>query len=354
VSEVEVECKPSILMVGNFLSSTIGARGFCEDLAARLTGSGRRVITTSNQPSRLLRMLDMVGTVWSKRSEYTLANVEVYSGLAFVWAEVVSLILRLIGKPYVLTLHGGNLPEFADRWPRRVGHLLRSAAAVTTPSRYLLEQMKAFRNDIQLIPNSIELDVYSFRVRSVPQPRLVWLRAFHEIYNPCLAIKTASLLRQDFLGIQLKMLGPDKGDGSLQSAWRAATKLGVANMLSTPGAVRKSQVPTLLDECDIFLNTTNIDNTPVSVLEAMACGLCVVSTNVGGIQYLLEHDHDALLVPPDDPASMADAVRRILTEPGLAENLSRNARLKVEGFDWSVMLPRWESLMTAVARVGRP
>ena len=132
-------------MVGNFLSATVGTRSVCEDLAIRLTFPGRRVLTTSNQQNRLLRMLDMVHTVWTRRSEYSVANVDVYSGLAFVWAEVVCLLLRIIGKPYVLTLHGGNLPEFAGRWPRRVGRLLRSAAAVTTPSRYLLEKLTPFR-----------------------------------------------------------------------------------------------------------------------------------------------------------------------------------------------------------------
>ena len=77
----------------------------------------------------------------------------------------------------------------------------------------------------------------------------------------------------------------------------------------------------------------------------MACGLCVVSTNVGGIPYLLEHEYDSLLVPPNDPTAMADAIRRIVTEPGLASHLSQNARQKVEQFDWSKVLPQWEELL---------
>jgi glycosyltransferase involved in cell wall biosynthesis len=345
--QVEFECQPAILLVGNFLSSSLSTRGVCEDLAVKLASRGRTVLTTSNKPIRCLRLLDMLKTVWTKRSEYTVASVDTYSGLAFVWAEVACLLLTLIGKPYVLILHGGNLPQFAGRWPRRVGRLLRSAAAVTTPSRYLLERMTPFRSDLQLIPNFVELEGYRFALRVAPQPRLVWLRAFHAIYNPCLAIRTLALLRQDFPGIQLSMLGPDKGDGSLQATVRAADKLGVTDHLSVVGPIPKSEVPLALRESDVFLNTTSIDNTPVSVLEAMASGLCVVSTNVGGIPYLLKHDHDALLVPPDDPTLMAGAIRRLLTEPGLAERLSRNARLKAEQFDWRVILPQWESLFSA-------
>ena len=99
-----------------------------------------------------------------------------------------------------------------------------------------------------------------------------------------------------------------------------------------------------MNQGDVFINTTNIDNTPVSLLEAMACGLCVVSTNVGGLPYLIEDGVDALLVPPDDSQAMAAAVRRILTEPGLAARLSSNARKKIERFDRSVILPQWEEL----------
>jgi glycosyltransferase involved in cell wall biosynthesis len=156
-------------------------------------------------------------------------------------------------------------------------------------------------------------------------------------------------LAQEFPEIHLTMVGPDKGDGSLQRTAQVAAELSVADRVTFSGGVFKTEVPHWLNKCDIFLNTTNVDNTPISVLEAMACGLCVVSTNAGGIPYLLKHEHDALLVPPDDPEAMADAVRRLLTEPGLADRISGNARQKVERFDWSIILPQWETLLISVA-----
>ena len=110
--------------------------------------------------------------------------------------------------------------------------------------------------------------------------------------------------------------------------------------------------PDWLTKADIFINTTNVDNMPISVLEAMASGLCVVSTNVGGIPYLLEDESDALLVPPNDPQAMTAAVCRILTEPGLAEKLSSNARKKAEQFDWSVIMPQWEAILEDVVRIS--
>lgn len=346
--QIEIEFEPAILLVGNFLSSTLSTRGVCEDLAIRLSTHGRKVLTTSNQPIRFVRLIDMVTTVWRKRSEYTVASVDTYSGLAFVWAEVVCLLLRLVGKPYVLTLHGGNLPTFGKHWPRRTRRLLNSAAVVVTPSTYLLEKMNSFRSDLILLPNPIDLNRYCFRLRDRPKPRLVWMRAFHKIYNPSLAPKILASLIRDFPDIRLLMIGPSKGDGSLEAMTQLATDLGVVDHMDLPGKVPKTHVSDWLNKGDIFINTTNIDNTPISILEAMACGLCVVSTNVGGIPYLLEDGHDALLVSPNDPEAMAGAVHRILNDPHLAGRLSQNARKKVEQFDWSIVLPRWESMFTAV------
>ena len=141
------------------------------------------------------------------------------------------------------------------------------------------------------------------------------------------------------------MIGPDRGDGSRQAVEQAIETLGVAERVMLVGGVPKTEVPQWLNKGDVFINTTNIDNTPVSVIEAMACGLCVVSTNVGGIPYLLKDHHDSLLVPSADENAMAAAVRSILIDTNLSKRLSQNARASVEPFDWSIILPEWENLL---------
>ncbi|MEZ5362585.1 MAG: glycosyltransferase [Bryobacterales bacterium] len=94
------------------------------------------------------------------------------------------------------------------------------------------------------------------------------------------------------------------------------------------------------------MNTARIDNSPVSVVEAMAAGLCVVSTRVGGLPLLVEDQVDCLLTPPGDARAIASAALRILHQPGLSARLSLNARRKAERFDWSVIVPQWERLFT--------
>ncbi|MEP6602304.1 MAG: glycosyltransferase family 4 protein [Nitrospirota bacterium] len=342
----------SVLIVGNFLSGSRITRFVCEDLASQLTASGWRVLTASAKLNRVSRLLDMVATAWRCRRQYAVGQVDVYSGASFFWAEVVSAVLRCAGKPYVLTLHGGRLPEFATRWPRRVRRLLRSAAAVTSPSRYLCERLRLMGVSIRVLPNPIEMARYPFRHRRALCRNIVWLRAFHRIYNPMLAPRVLSILCEEYPETRLVMIGPDKADGSLQETKRAAVDLGVADRIIFAGGILKEDVSGWLSKGDVFLNTPNIDNTPVSILEAMACGLCVVSTNVGGLPYLMEDRRTALLVPPDDAESMAAAVRMLFDRPDIAEQLSLNGRQMAETFDWKAILPVWEGLLRDVVRSG--
>ena len=302
----------NILFVGNHFSDERNNQNVWQDLAAHLHNAGNKVITTSDKKNKILRMADILLTIWQHRNEYEVAQVDVFSGQAFVWAYLSVKLLKYFGKKVILTLHGGKLPEFSVQFQEQVTSLLHQADAVTVPSRYLLEAMASYRDDLTLIPNAIDISLYPYTSRASPSSTLIWLRAFHEIYHPELAIYVFHLLHTDFPTSRLIMIGPDKGDGSLQKTLSLTAELKLEDYVEINGKVPKSEVPDWLNKGDIFINTTNYDNTPISVIEAMACGSCIVSTNVGGLPYLLEHEKDALLVPANDPVAMASAVLRIL------------------------------------------
>jgi glycosyltransferase involved in cell wall biosynthesis len=339
--------KPNLLLAGNHLSSHGGSRGPIEDLAERLAKQGYSCLCVSRYRNGLIRGADLLSATVIHRSRYDIGFVDLYSGRAFLWGEAISTALQLLGRPFVVTLHGGGLPEFARTRGDRVRRCLARASAVTAPSRYLLEQMSPYRSDIRLLPNPIDLSTHPFRHRDKAALRLVWVRAFHKIYNPQMAARAMALLPD----ADLTMIGGDRGDGSLRDTVAIADKLGVADRMRFTGAVKRDQVSSYLQSADIFVNTTNYDNTPVSVIEAMACGLCVVSTSAGGVGYLIEDGVDGLLVRPDDAKSMAEAVRAVSEDPGLAARLSRNARAKVEKFDWTYVLPQWEQLLSSILGV---
>lgn len=341
-----------VLLVGNFLSGHDGRRTYSEDLAERLEAAGARVLRASAWTFKPARMADMVGAALGARGGYRVAVIDVYSGQAFLWAEAAARAAKLRGRPLVLALHGGRLPEFAERHGERVGRLLRLADAVVAPSGYLRDALGQWRDEIAVIPNAIDTERYPFRLRTRAEARLVWLRSFHKTYNPVMAVKVLERVRAERPEARLVMYGADK-DGSFGRVREAARRLGVEAAVELRGAIPKETVGWALAEGDVFLNTTNIDNMPVSVVEAMACGLCVVSTDAGGVPYLVDDGVDGLLVKPGDADGMARAILRVLNEEGLSARLSAMARQKAERHDWSRVLGDWENLLgRAAGRAG--
>lgn len=337
-------------MIGSYLPSPKYNKNIWHFLAERLRSSGWYVITISSQEKQILRLIDMFLSVMKHRNKYDIAQIDVFSGKAFIYAYTCSILLHRLKKPIVLTLHGGGLPDFCARFPNHIRRLLNRANVVVTPSPYLQKSLGQFRSDIRLIPNPIDLSEAIFRLRIDIKPTMIWVRAFHEIYNPSLLARVLHQLNEEFPDLQCFMLGPDKGDGSLQEMLSTAHTLGVDTKIIIVGPISHSEIPFWLDKADIFINTTNYDTAPRSVLEAMANGLCVVSTNVGGIPYIIHNQENGLLVSPNDHYAMAAAVRKILLDTTLAQRISSGARNTAEKANWSIILPQWEELFQEVFR----
>jgi glycosyltransferase involved in cell wall biosynthesis len=323
-------------------------------LASKLEELGWRVRRAGPQPSWVLRGFSQIVMVLKGGRRLKAVIIDVFSTRSFVGAELVAGLARICGLPVVLVLRGGNLVKRAKRNRRRVAWLLKGATAVVTPSKYLRKALHSHTGvEATYLPNGLPVQKYRFRQRRHVRPHLVWLRALHEGYNPLMALKALALVRLRFPEATLVFGGPDKGDGTRALVEREADRLGLTEHVEFRGNVAKSEVPAFLSSCDIFLNTTRAESFGVSVMEAGACGLCVVSTDAGELPHLWRDEHDALLVPVDDSGAMAQAVLRILDDPDLAARLSRNARANAERFEWPAVLPQWKELLEQIARGNR-
>ena len=129
------------------------------------------------------------------------------------------------------------------------------------------------------------------------------------------------------------------GDGPLRAQLEAqARELGVAHRCLFLG--HRSDVPALLAAADLFVLPSLYEGLPVSVLEAMAAQRPVVATAIGGTDEAVTHEADGLLVPPRDPAALAAAIRRLRTDPALAQRLAAAGRRRVERDFSSVVMGR--------------
>jgi glycosyltransferase involved in cell wall biosynthesis len=279
--------------------------------------------------------------LYRKQVSYIL--IDTYSTKAFWYAFFCSQLARLLNIKYIPILHGGDLPNRLKNNPKLCQMVFANAYKNVAPSGYLKQSFESagFTNVIH-IPNSIEIDKYEFKTRAELTPKLLWVRAFASIYNPEMAVKVLQQLQEKHPSASLTMVGPDK-DGSLQITKAFAESVGVA--VNFTGQLAKEDWWKLASEHDIFINTTHFDNTPISVMEAMALGLPVVSTNVGGIPYLLADKENALLVSDNDDKAMTEAILDLLNDNVKANQMAKNARTSIEQMDWNVVKEGWKRVL---------
>lgn len=329
----------NVLYIGNNLKNKTSNLSGIQTLGPLLENEGFRIHYASSIQNKALRLLDMAWTCLKLFKKVDVVLIDTYSTQNFYYAFVVSQMCRLLKLDYIPILHGGNLASRLKSHPKWSKRIFENAKYNVSPSMFLKEAFDnaGFKNIIH-IPNTIQIDNYAFNIRNYDAPKLLWVRSFSEIYNPQLAVHVLKEVQVVYPNATLCMVGPD-ADGSRKVVESLAQKLNL-NVKFT-GKLEKKKWIDLSSNYNVFINTTNFDNTPVSVIEAMALGLPVVSTKVGGMPYLIEHGVDGLLVEPNHAIEMSSAIVSIFENPNTRNTLINNARNKVVKFDWNHVKLIW-------------
>ncbi len=332
-----------ILYIGNKLSKHGNTATSIETLGSFFEKEGCKVFYASSFKNKFLRLLDMIFKTlkFAKKVDYVL--IDVYSTQNFYFALITSQLCRLLNVKYIAKLHGGNLPSRLQKNPFLCDLIFKNSYKISAPSNYLFDTFNnRYSNKLTFIPNTIQINNYNFFEREINVPKLLWVRSFSKIYNPKMAIKVLSLLKEKYPEAQLCMVGPDK-ENLIDACKEYANKLNVK--VEFTGKLSKKKWIELSKEYNIFINTTHFDNTPISVIEAMALGLPVISTNVGGIPFLLENKISALLIQDNNHDEMVFAVNELINNSILKETIVKNARKKVEQYDWKIVKHKWIEIL---------
>ena len=332
-----------LLYIGNKLSIHGANTTSIETLGAFLEQEGWKIYYASSKKNKLYRLFDMVLTTfrYARKVDYVL--IDTYSTQNFYFALIVSQICRLLQVKYIAKLHGGDLPNRLKNSPFLCRLVFKNAYCISAPSNYLMKYFNEYYpQNLTYIPNTIEIANYPFLKRELKTPQLLWVRSFSSIYNPLMAIEVALLLKKEYPGVTLTMVGPDK-----ENLIEKCHELALANGLQVTftGKLTKNEWVDLSKNCNVFINTTHFDNTPISVIEAMALGLPVVSTNVGGMPYLVTHQHNGLLVNDRDAMGMKNAIVELIHNAQLQDSIVINARKYVEEFDWEIVKKHWQDIL---------
>lgn len=266
------------------------------------------------------------------------------SYLSFVLAPLPAMLAgRLYRRKVVLNYHSGEAEDHLRRW-RSAAPAIRLADSVAVPSAYLVNVFRQFGIEAQAIFNIVETERFRFRERNPLRPVFLSNRNLEPMYNVGCTLRAFALIQRRVPGARLLVAG----DGSQRPQLEALARELELRDVCFLGRVTPEKMPRVYDRADIFLNSSEIDNMPLSILEAFACGLPVVTTDAGGIPNIVEHARTGLIVGRGDYRAMADAALRLLDDPALAGTLIRNARRECSRYRWESVKQKWLDLYHGV------
>ena len=260
------------------------------------------------------------------------------------------LVARLFGRRVILNYHSGEASDHLENWPLSRWSMRKLPHAVVVPSAYLVGVFANFGIHAHAIVNFVPVEQLPYRRRSYFAPKLLSNRNLEPMYNVACCLRAFARIQDAEPYAQLLVVGDGSQRLMLENLARDLTLRNV----SFVGRVPPQSMGGFYDRCDIFVNSSDIDNMPLSIIEAFACGLPVVTSDAGGIPFIVADGSTGLLVPRNDPGRLAAAVLGLVNDQSLASHLAESARAECEAkYVWPRVMASWESCYERVA-AGQP
>jgi L-malate glycosyltransferase len=302
---------------------------------ARMVRGVRTIVTQAIYWPSLFRRLPAADVVHVFSASY----------LSFVLAPLPAIIAaRLLRRRVLLNYHSGEAPDHLRR-SALARAVIRRCDLVAVQSAFLAGVFDEHGIGCRVVPNTLDLDRFPFRRREPLGLNLLSTRSLEPMYNVACTLRAFQLVQARHPRATLTVAGSGSQFPFLVDL---AGRLRLQHVRFI-GSVPPSEVWRLYSEADIYLQTPDIDNMPLSVLEAYSSGTPVVATAVGGVPAILEDGLHGLLAPPNDHEAVAAMVLRLIDDTGLAGRLATAARASCERYRWSRVRGEWLSLYRELA-----
>ncbi len=243
---------------------------------------------------------------------------------------VTMLAAELLGIGYSITFHGW--PVFFDAENAKVGEKVRRARFTRSISHFCRSQLMLFSKmkdprPFRIAHCGIEIGKYGYRPPRPDVRQLLCVARISFEKGLSFLVEAVALLKSRGADVRLVLAGDGPDRAALETL---ARDLGLIDHVTFLGFQTEAQVREVLAASDVFVLPSYVEGVPVSAMEAMAVGVPVIATNVGGTSELIEDGHSGLLIRPSDAESICNAVLKLMADPKLVGKISRNGRAKVE------------------------
>jgi len=308
-----------ILLIANYKPSVGGISGQIE-ISLEYFNDNINQIDLFNTKDNILKRILMPFVLFIKGRKYDIFHIHGCSFFGFFPIVIGVMIGKLLKKKIIITYHGGELYEFINKYKTKVIYFLNKADIITVPSKYLQNILNNNSIKSKYLPNIIRDDNVYFKKREKLKPILIVTRTLDEVYNIPLSIMAFKDLKKVVPDAKLKIVG----DGKLKNEILELVKKENIDDIEFIGRVPNSKIGEILNTADIFINPSNKDNMPLSLFEALACGLPVISTNVGGIPDYIIDGINGFLIEPNNKEQLTNKILYVLNNQAEVQKIIDN------------------------------
>lgn len=292
----------------------------------------------------VVRLIAYVASIWRMFAAVDVVHVMANSGWSWhLFAAPAIWVARMRSKPVVVNYRGGEAEKFFRREWRWVRPTLARADAVVVPSPFL-EQVFAQRGiRCSIVPNVLDMERFAppaVRRDFGNSPHVVVTRNLEKIYDVPTAIRAFEAVSREYPGARLTIAGSGPEEAALKAL---VTAMNLDDRVSFSGRLSNEEVAALYRRADLMLNASLEDNSPNSLIEALACGVPVVSTSAGGIPLLVRDGVSAVLVPVLDHVALGAAAVEVLADAELRRNMVREGLELARKFEKTRVLGLWQA-----------
>ena len=321
-----------VLFVCNYKPGVGGISGQVEALHSHLKEEGIFADIFSTRGNAFQRLLKPF-QLYHIAQKYDILHIHCCSGWGFLPAVIGISVGRCLKKRLVLTYHGGDAENFFHKHHRIVKHYLSRTNSNIVLSGFLAKVFDKYDLPYTIIPNVIELDTSHYRERKHLLPKYICTRSHEDIYDiPCI-LRAFQRVQVQFPEASLTLVG----DGTLHDTLiRQVKEMELKNVTFT-GRVSNKEIYNYLDNADVFISASTVDNMPVSLLEAMNAGLLVIASDIGGVPYLIVNGKTGLLFQAGNDNALVNCMEQLITHPEKGLSMAKEANSNLSIYSWEIV-----------------
>lgn len=273
---------------------------------------------------------------------WLLKNKDKYDLIHSFFGIPCGFLAMLTGKPYIVSLRGSDVPSYSQKYKILDKYVFQYLSKlIWEKAKYVVANSEGLRDlayntykgkEIGVIYNGVDIDMFKPRKREesfvvVSTSRLIERKGIEYL------IEGFSKFSKNKKDIELRIYG----DGDLRNRLESMTKeLGIEDRVKFYGETSREELSKVIPKCSVFVLPSNNEGMSNSLLEAMACGLPIIATDVGGSKELVSK-RNGFVIGKENSGDICDTLNRLYMDRKLLENMGIESKKKAEGMSWNRM-----------------